>query len=182
MLLGSNRLARVGSSRQKQIFYSREVTVRFASLSIRTESTSASSPSPYRRLPDGWEAVIGVEVHAQLKSQRKLFSTAWTSSPHGEGAIENSLVAPFDAALPGTLPRLEKESVYLALRACIALDCSIGDVVTFDRKHYFYPDLPNGFQITQKYGESLNMRCLRDLIGHTCSPARTGWQTSSAVR
>jgi hypothetical protein len=109
----------------------------------------------YEPLPPDWQAVIGVEIHAQLRSAKKLFSSAWTEgSEAGHSAdSENRLVAPFDAALPGALPSLQREPLTLALRACLALECQIATTMSFDRKHYFYPDLPSGYQITQKYCE-----------------------------
>jgi hypothetical protein len=117
--------------------------------------TQATKRVKYEPLPPDWQAVIGVEVHAQLKSKKKLFSTAWTEdSATSYEEAENSLVAPFDAALPGTLPSLQVEPLSLALRACLALECLIAKTTAFDRKHYFYPDLTSGYQITQKYGES----------------------------
>lgn len=105
-------------------------------------------------LPLGWHAVVGVEVHAQLKSKRKLFSAAWADDAQASAHdLQNTMVAPFDAALPGSLPSLQKEPLQLALRACLALECEIAETMTFDRKHYFYPDLTSGYQVTQKYGE-----------------------------
>jgi len=106
----------------------------------------------YEQLPQGWQAIIGVEVHAQLKSKKKLFSSSW-SDDVSKFQSENTLAAPFDAALPGALPSLQMEPLNLALRACLALDCQIAETMTFDRKHYFYPDLTSGYQITQKYCE-----------------------------
>lgn len=119
----------------------------------RQKQQQESRRAKYEGLPAGWQAVIGVEVHAQLKSKRKLFSSAWSESNDEGQGMENSLVAPFDAALPGSLPRLQREPVRLAIRACLALQCEVAETTTFDRKHYFYPDLTSGYQITQKYGE-----------------------------
>jgi aspartyl-tRNA(Asn)/glutamyl-tRNA(Gln) amidotransferase subunit B len=114
-----------------------------------------SKKTKYEALPPDWQAVIGVEVHAQLKSRKKLFSSASSDEVEIQSSVdsENSLVAPFDVALPGSLPSLQKEPLQLALRACLALECEIADTMSFDRKHYFYPDLTSGYQITQKYGE-----------------------------
>ncbi|KAF3908682.1 hypothetical protein AA313_de0207738 [Arthrobotrys entomopaga] len=118
-----------------------------------------------------WEVTIGLEIHAQLNAPRKLFSYAATSF----NAPPNSRVAPFDAAIPGIQPvrLMFKSPLYLmlgcadlyyptdqklsiptimpALRAAVALDCRINRRSTFDRKHYFYKDQPNGYQITQFY-------------------------------
>ncbi|KAJ7579223.1 glutamyl-tRNA amidotransferase [Mycena floridula] len=94
-----------------------------------------------RLLLDGWQVVIGIETHAQIKSRQKLFSSS----------LSNGLFNAFDAAFPGTLPKLNPQCVNLALRAALALNCSIQRRSTFDRKHYFYADLPAGYQITQRY-------------------------------
>ncbi|KAF8550387.1 Glutamyl-tRNA amidotransferase B subunit [Imleria badia] len=96
----------------------------------------------------GWEVVVGIEVHAQIKSRRKLFSDALTCKP---GEKPNSFVACYDAALPGTLPTLNPKCVELAVRTAVALNAQVQSRSTFDRKHYFYSDLPAGYQITQRY-------------------------------
>nr|GAT49851.1 glutamyl-tRNA amidotransferase [Mycena chlorophos] len=96
----------------------------------------------------GWEVVIGIETHAQIKSKQKLFSSTPTSSLKD---APNVNVSVFDAAFPGTLPRLNEECVDLALRTAVALNSDIQPQSSFDRKHYFYPDLPAGYQITQHY-------------------------------
>ncbi|RDB20205.1 Glutamyl-tRNA(Gln) amidotransferase subunit B, mitochondrial [Hypsizygus marmoreus] len=100
-----------------------------------------------RRWP-GWQVVVGIETHAQIKARRKLFSESLTSDP---GEIPNTHVTLFDAAFPGTLPTLNQKCVDLALRAAVALECNIQARSSFDRKHYFYSDLPSGYQITQQY-------------------------------
>lgn len=91
--------------------------------------------------------VVGLEVHAQLRSAQKLFSR----TPVAFHSLPNSLVSYFDAALPGTQPILSWDSLNLALRAGIALDSKISPYISFDRKHYMYPDQPAGYQITQQY-------------------------------
>ncbi|KAF8208754.1 Glutamyl-tRNA amidotransferase B subunit [Mycena galopus ATCC 62051] len=96
----------------------------------------------------GWQVIIGIETHAQIKSRQKLFSDSLTS---GLGEAPNIHVSPFDAAFPGTLPKLNQDCVDLALRTAIALDSRIQAWSSFDRKHYFYSDLPSGYQITQHY-------------------------------
>ncbi|KAF8317016.1 Glutamyl-tRNA amidotransferase B subunit [Cantharellus anzutake] len=105
-------------------------------------STFVSDP----RWP-GWQAVIGIEVHAQIRSRAKLFSP----SSNSQDISPNAHVSLFDAAFPGTLPVLNRRCVDLAVRTALALGCDIHQRSSFDRKHYFYADLPSGYQITQKY-------------------------------
>ena len=92
-----------------------------------------------------WEAVIGLEVHAQLRTRAKLFSSA----PNAFGGEPNSQTTEVDLGMPGVLPVLNERAVDLALRAAVALGCDIQPVSRFARKHYFYPDLPKGYQISQ---------------------------------
>lgn len=92
-----------------------------------------------------WETVIGLEVHAQLKTQSKLFS----GSPTAYGAPVNSQTSFIDAGLPGVLPVLNREAVRLAIKFGLAIDAEINDLSYFERKNYFYPDLPKGYQISQ---------------------------------
>src|SRR5918992_4932022 len=94
-----------------------------------------------------WEVVIGLEVHAQVVSNAKLFSGASTEF----GAEPNSQVSLVDAAMPGMLPVLNEECVRQAVRTGMALNARINAWSRFDRKNYFYPDLPQGYQISQLY-------------------------------
>ncbi|KAI0846296.1 GatB/GatE catalytic domain-containing protein [Daldinia vernicosa] len=96
---------------------------------------------------DGWELTVGIEIHAQLNTAKKLFSPATTSFNDDP----NSHVAFFDLATPGSQPIFQKETLIPALRAALALDCNIQNVSRFDRKHYFHWDQPSGYQITQYY-------------------------------
>ena len=98
-----------------------------------------------KRFFTDYEAVIGLEVHSQLSCSLKLFSNA----PFNHYSAPNSNVAFFDAAIPGTLPILNPESIKLACKAAMVLNSTISKKITFDRKHYFYPDLPNGYQINK---------------------------------
>jgi aspartyl-tRNA(Asn)/glutamyl-tRNA(Gln) amidotransferase subunit B len=91
------------------------------------------------------EAVIGLEVHAQLLTSSKLFC----SCPATFGADPNEQVCEVCAALPGALPRLNERAVELAARAGLAFHCTVNEVSLFSRKNYFYPDLPNGYQTSQ---------------------------------
>ena len=92
-----------------------------------------------------WEVIIGLEVHAQVNSNAKLFSGAST----GFGAEPNSHVSLVDAAMPGMLPVINEECVAQAVRTGLGLKAKINLVSKFDRKNYFYPDLPQGYQISQ---------------------------------
>jgi aspartyl-tRNA(Asn)/glutamyl-tRNA(Gln) amidotransferase subunit B len=94
-----------------------------------------------------WELVIGMEIHAQVASNAKLFSGAST----GVGAEPNSHVAFVDAAMPGMLPVINEFCVEQAVRSGLGLKAQINLVSAFDRKNYFYPDLPQGYQISQLY-------------------------------
>jgi aspartyl-tRNA(Asn)/glutamyl-tRNA(Gln) amidotransferase subunit B len=94
-----------------------------------------------------WEMVIGLEVHAQVTSKAKLFSGASTAF----GAAPNSNVSLVDAAMPGMLPVINEYCVEQAVRTGLGLKAGINLVSRFDRKNYFYPDLPQGYQISQLY-------------------------------
>ena len=93
-------------------------------------------------------ATIGIECHVQLCTNTKLFSEVDNDA---RGKEPNSCVSPVDYALPGMLPRLNGEAVRLCILAGRAMNCEINPVSRFDRKHYFYPDSPKGYQITQFY-------------------------------
>jgi aspartyl-tRNA(Asn)/glutamyl-tRNA(Gln) amidotransferase subunit B len=92
-----------------------------------------------------WEVVIGMEVHAQVTSQAKLFSAASTAF----GGAPNSHVSLVDAAMPGMLPVINEECVRQAIRTGLGLKAKVNLKSVFDRKNYFYPDLPQGYQISQ---------------------------------
>src|SRR5216683_5242491 len=92
-----------------------------------------------------WEVVIGMEVHAQVNSKAKLFSGAATAF----GGEPNSHVSLVDAAMPGMLPVINAECVAQAVRTGLGLNAKINLRSVFDRKNYFYPDLPQGYQISQ---------------------------------
>src|SRR5499426_1030696 len=92
-----------------------------------------------------WEVIIGLEVHAQVTSQSKLFSGASTAF----GGEPNSHVSLVDAAMPGMLPVINEECIRQAVRTGLGLKARINLKSVFDRKNYFYPDLPQGYQISQ---------------------------------
>ena len=94
-----------------------------------------------------YETVIGLEVHCELATQSKIFCGCTTKF----GGAPNAHACPGCAGFPGTLPVLNKSVVEYAIRAGLALNCGITRVNSFDRKHYFYPDLPNAYQVTQFY-------------------------------
>ncbi len=94
---------------------------------------------------ESYEVVIGLEVHVQLNTRSKIFST----DPVDFGASPNTLVNEVTLAHPGTLPRLNREVVLMGIRMALACESTISPIQHFDRKNYFYPDLPKGYQITQ---------------------------------
>ena len=106
-------------------------------------------PEQWPQLIEGrtgpWEIVIGLEVHAQVTARAKLFSGAATDF----GAEPNTQVSPVDAAFPGMLPVINRHCVEQAVRTGLGLDAEINLFSVFDRKNYFYPDLPAGYQISQ---------------------------------
>lgn len=106
------------------------------------------TPDPKRLIPGAtgdWEVIIGMEVHAQVTSEAKLFSGASTAF----GAAPNANVSLVDAAMPGMLPVINEECVRQAIRTGLGLKAQINHKSVFDRKNYFYPDLPQGYQISQ---------------------------------
>jgi aspartyl-tRNA(Asn)/glutamyl-tRNA(Gln) amidotransferase subunit B len=94
-----------------------------------------------------WETVIGLEIHVQLSTQSKLFS----GSSAGYGAEPNTQACAVDIGLPGTLPVLNKEVLQMAIKFGLAVNADIARTTIFERKNYFYPDLPKGYQITQHF-------------------------------
>lgn len=92
-----------------------------------------------------YKKTIGIEVHVELKTNTKMFSSA----TNGFGITANHNITPIDLGYPGTLPLINQNGVELALRAAVVLNCQINKEMHFDRKNYFYPDLPKGYQITQ---------------------------------
>jgi len=121
------------------------------------------SPSAIGLVPpealDRYETVIGLEVHVQLATATKIFC----GCPTGFGAPPNTNVCPVCLGLPGALPVLSREAVELAIKAGLALGCTIRPKSRFARKNYFYPDLPKGYQISQ-YDEPLAERGHVDIV------------------
>ncbi|MDN5274607.1 MAG: glutamyl-tRNA amidotransferase [Candidatus Saccharibacteria bacterium] len=119
---------------------------------------------------DTYDMTIGIECHVQLATDTKLFSGADNDA---RDRSPNSVVSPVDYGLPGMLPVLNRKAVDLAIMAGKALNADIARVSRFDRKHYFYPDLPKGYQTTQMYHPII-------LAGHVDAPLEDG--TSVKVR
>ena len=92
-----------------------------------------------------WEVVIGLEIHAQLATKTKIFSSASTAY----GAEPNTQACAVDLGLPGVLPVLNQEAVKMAIKFGLAIDAEMAERSVFARKNYFYPDLPKGYQISQ---------------------------------
>ena len=97
-----------------------------------------------------YETVIGIEVHAQLRTESKMFCACATAPAEGEDDEPNSRVCPICMGMPGTLPVINRRAVELVMLTGLALDCTVEtEAVRFERKNYFYPDLPKGYQISQ---------------------------------
>src|SRR5262249_23357118 len=135
-----------------------------------TRPPCSGRPAPTRRPPTGtqggrrlgearYQAVIGLECHVQLQTRSKIFS----GSSAAFGAPPNTEIDPVCLGLPGVLPVLNRRAVELALRLALATGCQIRTRSRFARKHYFYPDLPKGFQISQ-YEEPLAERGAVELL------------------
>lgn len=103
-----------------------------------------------------YKSVIGLEIHAQISSESKLFSGAKNTF----ASEINSCVSLLDAAIPGCLPVLNKRCVEAGVKTALALNCAINEISMFDRKHYFYSDLPMGYQITQQRAPLAGKGCL----------------------
>ena len=113
---------------------------------------------------DDYEMTIGIECHVQLATKTKLFSRADNDARDKQ---PNTCVSIIDYGLPGMLPILNKQAINLAVKAGKALNAKIANVSRFDRKHYFYPDLPKGYQTTQMYQPII-------LAGHVDAPLEDG--------
>src|SRR6266516_4847128 len=111
----------------------------------RRRGMTATSGKLIKGATGDWEVVIGMEVHAQVTSNSKLFSGASTAF----GGDPNSHVSLVDAAMPGMLPVINEFCVEQAVRTGLGLRARINRRSVFDRKNYFYPDLPQGYQISQ---------------------------------
>lgn len=116
-------------------------------------AANASAAKPLQQLLRSkrgslWEMCIGLEVHAQVLSNSKLMSGSAASTL--SSALPNRQVSFFDAALPGTLPVINKECVHQAIRTSLAVNAQVHPRSVFERKHYFYCDLPLGYQLTQQ--------------------------------
>jgi aspartyl-tRNA(Asn)/glutamyl-tRNA(Gln) amidotransferase subunit B len=112
---------------------------------MNAEVRSADPKKLVKGATGDWEVVIGLEVHAQVLSNAKLFSGASTEF----GGAPNAHVSLVDAAMPGMLPVINRECVAQAIRTGLGLKAAINRLSVFDRKNYFYPDLPQGYQISQ---------------------------------
>lgn len=129
---------------------------------VRIAGEESPRASHHDAISQKWQLTVGIEIHAELNTSCKLFSPALTSL----NAAPNTNTAEFDVALPGAQPQFQKEALLPAVRAALALGCKIQRRSTWDRKHYFWWDQPNGYQITQFYGMSAVMQdhVLRNMV------------------
>lgn len=107
--------------------------------------STQSQPKPVDKFLKDYEAVIGIETHVQLSTLTKAFC----SCPYNYGSPPNTSVCPVCMGLPGALPVLNSKVIECAVRVGLALNCTLSMNSKFDRKQYFYPDLPKGYQISQ---------------------------------
>jgi aspartyl-tRNA(Asn)/glutamyl-tRNA(Gln) amidotransferase subunit B len=122
-----------------------------------TGPATSTAAAPAERYRNRYEMVVGLEVHVQLKTRTKIFCNCSTDF----GAPANANTCPVCLALPGALPVLNAHVVELAVRAALALECTVSPTSVFARKNYFYPDLPKGYQISQFDKPLATGGCLR---------------------
>ncbi|CAH8529762.1 unnamed protein product [Schistosoma bovis] len=123
--------------RYKYLFCINQIIPQYHRIFYSTQTTRITNYIP----------LIGLEIHAQLSAHNKLF----TYVPYSFGAPPNTQLGLHDVAIPGSMPILNRHCLELAIIASIGLNCKINSITNFDRKHYFYTDLPAGYQITQYY-------------------------------
>jgi aspartyl-tRNA(Asn)/glutamyl-tRNA(Gln) amidotransferase subunit B len=109
------------------------------------KSTQMATRERQEQQLQGFEAIIGIETHVQLQTSTKAFCKC----PYSYGSDPNTIICPVCMGLPGTLPVLNSKVVEFAIKLGLALNCEISMRSKFDRKQYFYPDLPKGYQISQ---------------------------------
>src|SRR5690625_4683841 len=118
-----------------------------------------------------FETVIGLEVHIALNTDSKVYSP----STNGFEAEPNENVNPIDLAYPGTLPLINEEAINYAMKAAMALNCEIATDTNFDRKNYYYPDMPKAYQISQD-DKPIGQNGWVDKIGRaSCRERGQGW-------
>jgi aspartyl-tRNA(Asn)/glutamyl-tRNA(Gln) amidotransferase subunit B len=147
-------------------------------------ASASSSAKPLQQLLRSkrgslWEMCIGLEVHAQVLSNSKLMSGSAASTL--SSALPNRQVSFFDAALPGTLPVVNKECVHQAIRTSLAVNAQVHPRSIFERKHYFYCDLPLGYQLTQQRAPIATNGVLHFDIPAASIVGESGDEESSAV-
>src|SRR5581483_9401821 len=118
----------------------------------------------------GYEAVIGLEVHAQLLTESKMFCAC---SARYAGAEPNTLVCPICLGMPGVLPVINQKAVEYTILTALALNCEIPEYAKFDRKNYHYPDLMKGYQVSQ-YDQPLSRNGWLEIEGEDGRPKRVG--------
>src|SRR5687768_3228616 len=134
---------------------------------VKTRRTPDVSDAASQRVVKSYKVLVGMEVHVQLATKSKMFAAAAS----GFGGEPNSQVDPVVLGLPGSLPVMNKRAVEYAMMVGIALGCRIAEFTKWDRKSYYYPDLPKNYQISQ-YDLPLCYEGIFEIAGEDGSPKR----------
>lgn len=146
--ISAKQCSQICSFNEHQVPFGKQLKDEFKRKRIEKQIATNQNPLEKRTAKlDRWDLTVGLEIHAQLNTAHKLFSTSTTSIDE----TPNTHVSFFDLAVPGSLPLFQAATLVPAVRAALALNCEIQNESQFDRKHYFYADQPAGYQITQYY-------------------------------
>lgn len=142
---GSSLLCTIQQHHQRSRYNVRAESLQATESKTSSKSIQMATKELVEKKTRGYEAVIGIETHVQLSTLTKAFCCC----PYTYGSQPNSTICPICMGLPGTLPVLNSKVVEFAVRLGLALNCELSVASKFDRKQYFYPDLPKGYQISQ---------------------------------
>lgn len=130
---------------QNRFLHSTKTTTKATQSQTQTQTKTSSQSKKLNNLPKDYEPIIGIETHVQLSTNTKAFCNC----PYNYGSFPNTSICPVCMGLPGALPVLNSKIIEFAVKLGLALNCELAFDSKFDRKQYFYPDLPKGYQISQ---------------------------------